>query len=179
MDLSPPVVSYIEALPLCGVELTASARLLRQKGAPLSSHAPPLLRRVKGNIQNKEHLRGRAELTSENTCSTHSGEYPRRVDAETLLLYRMPVLLAHALEQEIGLPVARLLVLVLTEPQLFELAPGRGLEDGLKRLHERFSGPLGQGPRLPRECLLSHFIDGLFCSHVCPSPSVTPRWGPP
>ena len=55
----------------------------------------------------------------------------------------MPGLLAHALEQEIGLPVARLLVSVRTAPQLFELAPGRGLEDGLKRLHERFSGSLG------------------------------------
>src|SRR3954454_3196397 len=165
MDLSPPVVSYIEALPLCGVELTASAGLLRQKGAPLSSHAPPLLRRVKSNIQNREHLRGRAVLTSENTCSTHSGEYPRRVDAETLLLYRMPGLLAHALEQEIGLPGARLLVLVLTEPQLFELPTGRGLEDGLLCLEERFSGPLGHGPRLPRENLLRHLAHGLFCSH--------------
>ena len=55
----------------------------------------------------------------------------------------MPGLLAHALEQEIGLPVACLLVSVRTAPQLFELAPGRGLEDGLKRLHERFSGSLG------------------------------------
>src|SRR5215212_12097888 len=143
---------------------------VRQKGAPLSSHAPPLLRRLKSNIQNREHLQGRAELTSENTCSTHSGEYPRRVDAETLLLYRMPGLLAHALEQEIGLPVARLLVLVLTEPQLFELAPGRGLKDGLLCLEERFSGPLGEGPRLPRECLLSHLVDGLFGSHESPSP---------
>ena len=62
----------------------------------------------------------------------------------------MSSLLTHALEQEIGLPVARLLVLVRTAPQLFKLAPGRGLEDGLKRLDERFSGSLGQGPRLPR-----------------------------
>jgi len=77
----------------------------------------------------------------------------------------MPSLLAHALEQEIGLPVACLLVSVRTAPQLFKLAPGRGLKDGRKRLHERFSGALGDGPRLPRECLLSHFIDGLFCSH--------------
>ena len=93
----------------------------------------------------------------------------------------MPGLLAHALEQEIGLPVARLLVLVRTAPQLFELPTGRGLEDGLKRLHERFSGPLGQGPRLPRVCLLSHFIDGLFCSleRFLLLLGPTPRWGPP
>ena len=77
----------------------------------------------------------------------------------------MPSLLTHALEQEIGLPVARLLVLVLTEPQLFELAPGRGLEDGRKRLEERFSGSPGHGPRLPRENLLRHLAHGLFCSH--------------
>ena len=92
----------------------------------------------------------------------------------------MPGLLAHALEQEIGLPVARLLVSVRTAPQLFELAPGRGLEDGRKRLVKRFSGSLGQCPRLPRECLLSHFIDGLFCSHERILLLVlTPRWWPP
>ena len=92
----------------------------------------------------------------------------------------MPGLLAHALEQESGLPVARLLVSVRTAPQLFELAPGRGLEDGLKRLDERFSGSLGEGPRLPRECLLSHFIDGLFCSHErVLLLRLTPRWWPP
>ena len=68
----------------------------------------------------------------------------------------MPSLLTHALEQEIGLPVARLLVLVLTEPQLFELLTGRGLEDGLQRLDERLSGSLGVGPRLPRENLPRH-----------------------
>ena len=61
----------------------------------------------------------------------------------------MPSLLAHALKQEISLPVARLLVLVRTAPQLFKLAPGRGLKDGIKRLDERFSSSLGQGPRLP------------------------------
>ena len=89
-------------------------------------------------------------------------------------------LLTHALEQEIGLPVARLLVSVRTAPQLFELGSSRGLEDGRKRLHERFSGSLGQGPRLPRECLLSHFIDGLFCSHErVLLLLLTPRWGPP
>jgi hypothetical protein len=63
----------------------------------------------------------------------------------------MSSLLAHALKQEISLPVARLLVLVRTAPQLFKLAPGRGLKDGLQRLDERFSGSLGQGPRLPTE----------------------------
>src|SRR5215203_89962 len=36
----------------------------------------------------------------------------------------MSSLLAHALKQEISLPVARLLVLVRTAPQLFELAAG-------------------------------------------------------
>ena len=45
-------------------------------------------------------------------------------------MYRMPSLLAHALKQEICLPVARLLVLVRTTPQLFELPTGRGLYDG-------------------------------------------------
>jgi hypothetical protein len=74
-------------------------------------------------------------------------------------------LLTHALKQQISLPVARLLVLVHTAPQLFKLAPGRGLYDGLKRLDERFSSSLGLGHRLPREDLLCHLIDGLFCSH--------------
>jgi len=69
----------------------------------------------------------------------------------------MPGLLAHALEQEIGLPVACLLVSVRTAPKLFELVPGRGLEDGRKRLHERFSGSHGDGPRLPPECLPQPF----------------------
>ena len=92
----------------------------------------------------------------------------------------MPGLLAHALEQQIGLPVACLLVSVRTAPQLFELPTGRGLKDGRKRLEERYSGSLGQGPRLPRECLLSHFIDGLFCSHErVLLLLLTPRWGPP
>jgi hypothetical protein len=83
----------------------------------------------------------------------------------------MPGLLTHAFEQEIGLPVAYLLVLVRSAPQLFELPTGRSLEDGLTRLEERFSSSLGEGPRLPQEYLLSHFIDGLFCSHESPSPS--------
>src|SRR5918995_7516855 len=80
-------------------------------------------------------------------------------------MYRMSSLFTHALKQEIGLPVAHLLVLVHTAPQLFKLAPGRGLYDGLKRLDERFSSSLGQGPRLPPENLLRHLVDGLFCSH--------------
>jgi hypothetical protein len=45
----------------------------------------------------------------------------------------MSSLLAHALEQEISLPVARLLVLVRTASQLFKLAAGRGLYDGRAR----------------------------------------------
>jgi hypothetical protein len=88
--------------------------------------------------------------------------------------------LTHALEQHIGLPVARLLVSVRTAPQLFELPTGRGLEDGRKRLDERFSGSLGQGPSLPQECLLGHFVDGLFCSQERVLLLVlTPRWWPP
>src|SRR5215216_280277 len=86
-------------------------------------------------------------------------------------MYRIPSLLTHALKQEISLPVAHLLVLVHTAPQLFKLAAGRGLYDGLKRLDERFSSSLGQGPRLPTEYLLRHLLDGLFCSHESPSPS--------
>jgi hypothetical protein len=46
----------------------------------------------------------------------------------------MPSLLAHALKQEIGLPVARLLVLVHTASQLFKLHTSRSLKDGLQRL---------------------------------------------
>ena len=92
----------------------------------------------------------------------------------------MPSLLAHALKQEISLPVAHLLVLVWSASQLFELPTGRGLKHGRKRLEERFSGSLGQGPRLPRECLLGHFLDGLFCSHErVLLLLLTPRWGPP
>src|SRR5215208_4841879 len=93
----------------------------------------------------------------------------------TLLLcrmYRMPCLLTHALKQQISLPVAHLLVLVRTAPQLFKLAPGRSLKDCLKRLDERFSSSLGQGPRLLRENHLCHLVDGLFCSHGLSSPSV-------
>jgi hypothetical protein len=76
----------------------------------------------------------------------------------------MPSLLPHALRQEIGLPVACLLVSVRTAPQLFKLATSRGLKDGLKRLDEWFSISLGEGPSLPTEYLLRHLVDGLFCS---------------
>src|SRR5215212_9223496 len=86
-------------------------------------------------------------------------------------MYRMLSLLAHALKQEICLPVARLLVLVHTAPQLFKLPTGRSLYDGLKRLDEPSSGSLGLGPRLPTEYLLRHLVDGLFCSHEGSSPS--------
>src|SRR5215208_8472280 len=86
-------------------------------------------------------------------------------------MYKMPSLLPHALKQEISLPVARLLVLVRAAPQLFKLAPGRGLEDLLQRLDERPSGSPGEGPRLPQENLLRHLLDGLFCSHGLSSPS--------
>src|SRR5688500_16255401 len=85
-------------------------------------------------------------------------------------MYRMPSLLAHALKQEIGLLVAHLLVLVHTAPQLFKLPTSRGLKDSLKRLDERFSGSLGESPRLPTEYLLRHLVDALFCSHESSSP---------
>src|SRR5215217_9753013 len=84
---------------------------------------------------------------------------------------RMPSLLAHALKQEICLPVAHLLVLVHTASQLFKLAAGRGLKDGLQRLDERFSSSLAEGPRLPPQDYLRHLVDGLFCSHEISSPS--------
>ncbi len=45
----------------------------------------------------------------------------------------MPSLLAHALKQEICLPVKRLLLLVQTYSQLFKLAASRGLNDGRAR----------------------------------------------
>jgi hypothetical protein len=82
----------------------------------------------------------------------------------------MSSLLAHALKQQVSLPVARFLMLVHTASQLFKLPTGRGLNDGLQRLVERFSGSLGQGPRLPREDNLCHLVDGLFCSHEISSP---------
>jgi hypothetical protein len=91
---------------------------------------------------------------------------------EVLYRIRMSGLLAHALEQQVSLPVARLLVLVQTASQLFQLVSGRGLEDGRKRLGERFSGLPGKGSRLPREDLPRHLVDGLLCSNRLPSPSV-------
>jgi hypothetical protein len=63
----------------------------------------------------------------------------------------MASLLAGALKQEISLPVARLLVSVQTDSQLFKLAAGRGLNDSRTRLSARLSGSLNLGPRLPRE----------------------------
>jgi hypothetical protein len=89
-------------------------------------------------------------------------------------------LLTHTLKQEISLPIAHLLILVHTAPHLFKLAPGRGLYDGLQRLDERFSSSLGLGPRLPRENLLRHLVDSLFCSHErFLRLRLTPRWWPP
>jgi hypothetical protein len=52
-------------------------------------------------------------------------------------MYRMSSLFTHALKQEISLPVAHLLVLVHTAPQLFKLAARRSLYDGLQRLDEQ------------------------------------------
>jgi hypothetical protein len=66
-------------------------------------------------------------------------------------------LLAHARKQEISLPVARLLVLVRAASQLFKQHTRRSLNDGLQRLEERCSSSPGEGPRLPKECLLNHF----------------------
>jgi hypothetical protein len=83
----------------------------------------------------------------------------------------MPSLLTHALKQQISLPVARLLVLVRTTSQLFKLATGRGLKDGLQRLTKRFSTSLGEGSRLPPQDHLRHLVDGLFGSHEISSPS--------
>ena len=89
-------------------------------------------------------------------------------------------LLTNALKQQISLPVAHLLILVHTAPQLFKLAPGRGLYDGLQRLDERFSSSLYLSHRLPQENLLRHLVDGLFCSHErFLLLRLTPRWWPP
>src|SRR5919107_1465911 len=85
----------------------------------------------------------------------------------------MPSLLAHARKQEISLPVARPLVLVHTASQLFKLHTRRSLKDSLKRLDERFSCSLGEGPSLPTEYLLRHLVDALFGSHESPSPSAS------
>jgi ABC-type thiamine transport system ATPase subunit len=68
----------------------------------------------------------------------------------------MSSLFAHALKQEIGLPVARLLVLVRTPSQVFKLATGRGLKDSHTRLSDRLSGSPGVRAYLPREDLIRH-----------------------
>jgi hypothetical protein len=83
-------------------------------------------------------------------------------------------LLAHARKQEISLPVACLLVLVRSASQLFKLHARLSPNDSLQRLQERFSISLGEDPRLPQECLLSHLADCLFCSHEISSPSAHP-----
>ena len=72
--------------------------------------------------------------------------------------------LAHARKQEISLPVARLLLLVRSAPQLFKLHTRLSLQ-------ERFSISLDEDPRLAQERLFSHLADGLFCSHEISSPS--------
>ena len=83
----------------------------------------------------------------------------------------MSCLLAHPRKQEISLPVACLLVLMRSASQLFKLHARLSLYDGLQRLQERFSISLGEGSRLPQECLLSHLADGWFGSHEITSPS--------
>src|SRR5215216_5530301 len=93
---------------------------------------------------------------------------------------RVSSLLAHSRKQEISLPVACLLVLMHFASQLFKLHARLSLNHGLQRLQERFSISLGEGPRLPQECLLSHLADGLFCSHErVLLLRLTPRWWPP
>src|SRR5215216_2009654 len=113
----------------------------------------------------------------------HLGEQ-RRVDAETFLLYTLTSIQdvqdvqdaqpARSRAQTGDWPASSASPrLVRTAPQLFKLAPGRGLKDCLKRLDERFSSSLGLGPRLPQENLLRHLVDGLFCSHEISSPSAS------
>src|SRR5215208_4089298 len=113
----------------------------------------------------------------------HLGEQ-RRVDAETFLLYTLTSIQdvqdvqdaqpARSRAQTGDWPASSASPrLVRTAPQLFKLAPGRGLKDGLQRLDERFSSSLAEGPRLPQENLLRHLVDGLFCSHEISSPSAS------
>ena len=80
----------------------------------------------------------------------------------------MSSLFAHALKQEVSLPVARLLVLVRTPSQLFKLVSGRGLKDSHTRLSERLTGSRGVGACLPREDLLRHLAHGLSGMHRLP-----------
>src|SRR5215213_1108328 len=77
----------------------------------------------------------------------------------------MSNLLAHALKQEIGLPVACFFVFVQTASQFFKLPTCRGLNDGRARRGERLSGSPGKDPRLPTEDLLGHLGDALFGLH--------------
>ena len=76
--------------------------------------------------------------TSENYPSTHpeverQERWPEARSCTPRLYRRMSGLLAHALKQEICLPVARLLLLVQTYSQLFKLAASRGLNNGRAR----------------------------------------------
>ena len=91
----------------------------------------------------------------------------------------MPSLLTHALKQQISLPVARLLLLVRTTSQLFKLAPGRGLNDGLKRLDEWFSSSLGEGPRLPPQDHLAIWLTVCSARMRVLLLGLTPRCWPP
>ena len=77
----------------------------------------------------------------------------------------MPSLLAHALEEEIGLPVACFFVFVQTASQFFKLPTCWGLNDGRARRGERLSGSPGTDPRLPTEDLLGHLGHTLFGLH--------------
>jgi hypothetical protein len=77
----------------------------------------------------------------------------------------MSSLLAHALKQQISLPVACLLVLVQTVSQFVKLFTCRSLNDGRARHGKRLSGSLGAGTRLPTEDLLGHLRDALFGLH--------------
>jgi hypothetical protein len=79
-------------------------------------------------------------------------------------------LLAHPRKQEISLPVACLLVLIWSAFQLFKLHARLSPNDSLQLLQERFLISLGEGPRLPQECLLRHLADSLFGPHEISSP---------
>jgi hypothetical protein len=80
-------------------------------------------------------------------------------------------LLAHTLEQQISLPVARFFVLVQTVSQFFKLPTCRGLNDSRACRGERLSGSLGAGSGLPRENLLSHLGHALLGLHRLPLPT--------
>ena len=56
--------------------------------------------------------------------------------------------------------------------ELFEAGiPVFGICYGLPGNFQGVSFPIGQGPSLPREYLLRHLVDSLFCSHEISSPS--------